>query len=61
MNLLNQLEEIMEQQGFIAKKLMERGDVLTLLCNQSRLLNIEKGTDKIRDFNVVIFYFRKIL
>uniref|UniRef100_A0A1I8BAK0 CXXC-type zinc finger protein 1 n=1 Tax=Meloidogyne hapla TaxID=6305 RepID=A0A1I8BAK0_MELHA len=43
MNLLNQLEELIEQRGFILKTLTERGDVLTILCNQSKCLNIEKN------------------
>ncbi|CAK5080687.1 unnamed protein product [Meloidogyne enterolobii] len=52
MNLLNQLEELIEQRGFILKTLTERGDVLTLLCSQSQRLSIEKEDKKEEDNNV---------
>uniref|UniRef100_A0A914LI85 CXXC-type zinc finger protein 1 n=1 Tax=Meloidogyne incognita TaxID=6306 RepID=A0A914LI85_MELIC len=52
MNLLNQLEELIEQRGFILKTLTERGDVLTLLCSQSQRLNIEKEDKKEEEDNV---------
>uniref|UniRef100_A0A915NI71 CXXC-type zinc finger protein 1 n=1 Tax=Meloidogyne floridensis TaxID=298350 RepID=A0A915NI71_9BILA len=52
MNLLNQLEELIEQRGFILKTLTERGDVLTLLCSQSQRLNIEKDGKKEEEDNV---------
>lgn len=41
MNLLNQLEEIIEQRKSICEKLMERGDVLTLLGNKSLRIHVE--------------------